>query len=155
MSDDPFSVYLEDEDATVAFGQRLGAGLRAGIIHLSGDLGAGKTTLCRGILRARGHEGAVKSPTFTLVEPYDFDDGAVFHFDLYRLVDGEELEYMGIRDYVRDDSLCIIEWPERGGDHLGTPDLEIRLTIEGRGRSLVIMPLSGSGRRVVAQLHDD
>ncbi|MCK9563674.1 MAG: tRNA (adenosine(37)-N6)-threonylcarbamoyltransferase complex ATPase subunit type 1 TsaE [Bacteroidales bacterium] len=155
MIDEPFTVYLEDENAMVAFGQRLGAGLRTGIIHLSGDLGAGKTTLCRGILRARGHAGAVKSPTFTLVEPYDFDDGAVFHFDLYRLVDGEELEYMGIRDYVRDDSLCIIEWPEKGGDHLGTPDLDIRLSIEGRGRGLVMIPLSDSGRRVVAQLHGD
>ena len=155
MSDELFTVYLEDEAAMVAFGQRLGDGLRAGVVHLSGDLGAGKTTLCRGILRARGHGGAVKSPTFTLVEPYDFEDGSVFHFDLYRLVDGEELEYMGIRDYFRDDSLCIIEWPEKGGDYLSEPDLDIHLSIEGQGRGLVIIPLSDSGRRLVRQLHGD
>lgn len=155
MIDEPFTVYLENEDAMVAFGQRVGTLMRTGIIHLSGDLGAGKTTLCRGILRARGHEGAVKSPTFTLVEPYDVEGGAVFHFDLYRLMDGEELEYMGIRDYVRDDSLCIIEWPEKGGGYLGKPDLEMRLSIEGPGRGLVIIPHSESGKQVVAQLHVD
>ncbi len=139
----------------VAFGQRLGGDFRSGIIHLSGDLGTGKTTLCRGLLRARGHQGAVKSPTFTLVEPYEFADGAVYHFDLYRLADGEELEYMGMRDYFREDSLCIVEWPEKGGDYLAEPDLDIHLSVEGRGRGLVIIPLSDAGKRVVAQLHGD
>jgi tRNA threonylcarbamoyladenosine biosynthesis protein TsaE len=144
--------HLDGEEAMVAFGQRLGALLPAGIVYLSGDLGAGKTTLSRGILRARGHQGAVKSPTFTLVEPYELAAGPVYHFDLYRLADGEELEYLGIRDYFRDDALCLVEWPEKGGDYLPDPDLDIHLAVEGRGRRLVIMPASDAGRRVLAGL---
>ena len=152
LSGEPFTVYLEGEEAMVAFGRRLGERIRVGVVHLQGDLGAGKTTLSRGILRARGHGGAVKSPTFTLVEPYEFDDGSVYHFDLYRLVDGEELEYMGIRDFFRDDSLCLVEWPERGGDQLPPPDLDIRLSVEGKGRGVVIMALSDHGQQVLAGL---
>ncbi len=155
MSSQVFTIYLEGEEAMVAFGRRLGGLLTAGVIYLHGDLGAGKTTLARGILRARGYAGAVKSPTFTLVEPYEFDQGAVYHFDLYRLVDGEELEYMGIRDFFRSDSLCLVEWPERGGDYLPPPDLDIQLSVEGKGRGVVIMALSHQGQRALVELHGD
>ena len=108
------TTHLLGEEAMVAFGQRLGAVMNDGVIFLEGDLGTGKTTLCRGILRSRGHQGAVKSPTFTLVEPYDFDSGPVFHFDLYRLEETDELEGIGFEEYLDTSSICVIEWPGLG-----------------------------------------
>jgi len=123
-----FNQHLPDEIATERFGRRLGQLLAGrGMVFLEGELGAGKTTLSRGILRGMGHKGAVKSPTFTLVEPYDLGDKMVYHFDLYRLQDPQELEYLGIDDYLEGNQLCLVEWPDKGAGHLPPHDLRIEL----------------------------
>jgi tRNA threonylcarbamoyladenosine biosynthesis protein TsaE len=120
--------WLADEAATVLAGEQLVAQLSAGMtVFLEGTLGAGKTTITRGILQGFGHSGAVKSPTYTLVEPYEQLSPIVYHFDLYRLGNPEELEYMGIRDYFSPQSLCIVEWAERGEGVLPEPDVVVSL----------------------------
>ena len=128
------------EAAMVAMGERIGAWLgqqsSALCVLLQGDLGAGKTTLSRGILRALGHGGAVKSPTYTLVEVYDLAQRNLFHFDLYRLGDAEELEYMGFRDYFAGHNICLIEWPERAGPLLPPPDLLLQIDVQECERQL-------------------
>ena len=131
---------IDNETDMVALGETLGRALvaqtHAATLFLTGDLGAGKTTLTRGILRAFGHTGAVKSPTYTLVEPYEFSGRAVYHFDLYRLGDPEELEYMGIRDYFSQGSICVIEWPARGAGVLPKADWQIAVSVLGTGRKI-------------------
>lgn len=149
------SLYMPDEAAMVAFGGRLAQvtdGL--GVIFLEGDLGAGKTTLSRGLIRGLGHNGAVKSPTFTLVEPYEIAGSGIraFHFDLYRLVDPEELEYLGIRDYFDGQALCLVEWPERGAGFLPKPDLTITISAQASGRSLILSPQGSRGETWCAVL---
>ena len=123
-----------------------------GVIHLSGGLGAGKTTLCRGILRAMGHSGAVKSPTFTLVEPYQILDSEVYHFDLYRLADPGELEYIGIDEYFGNNKLCLIEWPEKAIGYLPQHDLEITIDVLGEKRIIGVRSNSQSGEEICTQL---
>ncbi|MCH9690643.1 MAG: tRNA (adenosine(37)-N6)-threonylcarbamoyltransferase complex ATPase subunit type 1 TsaE, partial [Gammaproteobacteria bacterium] len=128
--------HLADEAATVEAGRQLGLaclanGLQRGLlVFLHGQLGAGKTTLSGGVLRAFGHRGGVKSPTYTLVEPYDFSNFQVYHFDLYRLGDAEELEYMGLRDYLHPHSLSLVEWPQRGRGALPAEDLQLWLELD-------------------------
>ena len=129
------SIYLQDTETTEQFGADLHRLLPASaIVFLRGDLGAGKTTLVRGYLRAAGYVGAVKSPTYNLVEDYTVAGQKIYHFDLYRLNDPEELEYIGISDYFAQDGLCFIEWPDKGEGFLPRPDCEISLTVQGTGR---------------------
>ena len=132
---------IKDEEAMLAAGNKLAAQLKPGmVVFLVGNLGAGKTTLVRGILRGLGHSGAVKSPTYNIVEPYSINEQSVFHFDLYRLMDVEELEYMGIRDYLTEDSICFIEWPDKGDGLLPKPDIQIEIKINGSERELLVTP---------------
>lgn len=144
---------LADESATVAAGRQLGQNLLQGtVVYLDGVLGAGKTTLCRGVLNAFGYSGAVKSPTYTLVEPYSLAGQEIFHFDLYRLADPEELEYMGIRDYFQSHSICLVEWPGRGAGILPAADLMAEVIPEGNGRRLTITAHTENGMAIVAAL---
>ena len=146
-------VELADEAAMVVFGQRIAALIRGRlVITLQGDLGAGKTTLSRGVLQGLGHEGAVKSPTYTLVEPYQLEFGSVYHFDLYRLVDAEELEYMGFADYLVDGKLCLIEWPEQGAGFLPEADIAIEISQPGEGRCVTLCANSAYGEQLIGQL---
>ena len=143
----PLSLHLPDEQATLAFGERLVASWRTGlVVYLSGDLGAGKTTLVRGVLKGLGYTGAVKSPTYTLIEPYKTQRWQVYHFDLYRLADPQELEYIGAREYFGADTLCLVEWPERGNAFLPGPDIVIRLEYRQVGRQIQLEALSDAGR---------
>lgn len=139
-------ITLLNEQETESFGAELWRVLPPKcLIFLHGDLGAGKTTLTRGVLRAAGHKGAVKSPTYTLVEEYDIANRKVFHFDLYRVQDPEELEWIGISDYIDQESLCFIEWPSLGEGFLPRPDIELSLSTElteGNGRILEIKIVS-------------
>ncbi|BBL58076.1 tRNA (adenosine(37)-N6)-threonylcarbamoyltransferase complex ATPase subunit type 1 TsaE [Methylomonas koyamae] len=122
------NITLESSEDTEALGAALWQALpEKCLLYLRGELGAGKTTLMRGLLRAAGHRGAVKSPTYTLVEEYAVADRRVFHFDLYRLKDPEELEWIGMDDYLNTDALCCIEWPEMGQGVLPPADIEIGL----------------------------
>src|SRR5690554_2544780 len=149
-------LFLEGEAETETLGNKLARLVRESgqglTVFLEGDLGMGKTTLSRGIIRGLGHKGAVKSPTYTLVEPYEDLSPPAYHFDLYRLGDPEELEYMGIRDYFNGQSLCLIEWPERGAGLLPGPDLEIHLEYQGDGRSVIVRAGSEQGALLLNEL---
>lgn len=120
------------------------------VLYLQGNLGAGKTTLVRGILTALGHTSNVKSPTYTLVESYQLGELACYHFDLYRLTDPEELEMIGFRDYLQANALCFVEWPEKGEGWLPPPDLLVRLEpLASDRRHVVCVAMSASGERVL------
>ena len=145
---------LDSEAATINLGRLLPPALdAAGVIFLSGGLGAGKTTLCRGLLRGLGYDGAVKSPTFTLVEPHELERGSVYHFDLYRLAHPDELDYLGAEDYFAAEALCLIEWPERGAGFLPTADLELTLTVTSEAsRQVRVRAQTLKGEQAMARL---
>lgn len=146
-------LHLGSEDATRGVGAALAGAIprlhalpAQGLhLHLSGALGTGKTTLVRGMLRALGVHGPVKSPTYTLVEPYRVAALAIYHFDLYRLSDAEELELLGARDYFHAAAVCVFEWPERGAGWLPGASLVLELRMAGSGRDLLVQAMDGAG----------
>lgn len=151
--------FFPDEAATMAFARELALVLEQSpnlgvVIYLNGDLGAGKTTLCRGLMRGFSYKGAVKSPTFTLVEPYELSVFNVYHFDLYRLSVPEEFEYLGIDDYFKTENICLIEWASRGGAFVPNADLEIELTYEAGGRQSFCVSGSEKGHDILKRLFD-
>ena len=150
------TITINDEAGTLALGVSLARYLGGeGSVHIFGALGAGKTTLCRGILRGYGYEGAVKSPTFTLVEPYKVSGKDVFHFDLYRLSDPNELEYIGIDEYFGAGILCLIEWPERAHGSLPQHDVEIHFDVIGKQRKIDFKANSLHGEKVCQNLKQE
>jgi len=153
------SFFLADEQATLDAGKALATAMcvpspRSVVIYLQGQLGAGKTTLSRGVLQALGHQGAVKSPTYTLVEPYELaaDDSnlkKIYHFDLYRLRDPQELELLGVQEYFDDGCLCLVEWPERGQGFLPEADVVVELGAQAAGRQLVLRSATATGEAIL------
>lgn len=141
-------------DDMAALGRRIALSCVHGawIIYLQGELGTGKTTLVRGFLRGLGFQGRVKSPTYTLVEPYDIDGRPVFHFDLYRVTDGEELEQFGIRDYFAEGAICLVEWPDRAPQTLPVPDLWLILDYAASCHTVTFKACSEQGRKALAAL---
>lgn len=149
-------ILLEDEQKMQVFGEKIAQVIgqinAPLLILLNGDLGAGKTTLSRGILNGLGHRGSVKSPTYTLVEPYDLAIGKVFHFDLYRLVDPEELYDIGFNDYLSESQLCMIEWPDKGGSLLPKADISLQINTNGTGRQVILTAQTSLGSQCVNEL---
>lgn len=148
------SVFMDSEASLESFAAKMAKSSKLDlVIFLHGNLGAGKTTFARGFLRGCGYQGLVKSPTYTLVEPYLVgDEKYVYHFDLYRLADGEELEFAGVRDYFDDQSVSLIEWPEKAEGYLPEPDIVCRLEYHGQGRQISVVANSVRGNEVVLRL---
>lgn len=149
-------VRLADAAATEALGRALAGPLPAAcrdgpiVVHLEGPLGAGKTTLARGLLSGLGHVGRVRSPTFTMLEPYELPTCNVIHLDLYRLADPGELDYLGLVDMLAPGAAILVEWPARGGDRLPRPDLRISLDYDADARQVTCAPLTPAGRTLLA-----
>jgi tRNA threonylcarbamoyladenosine biosynthesis protein TsaE len=148
-----FEAKLVDAKQTVDFGRQLSAACDVPTcIYLHGNLGAGKTTLARGFIQGLGHKGKVKSPTYTLVEPYELATCTVYHFDLYRLSSPEELEFMGIGDYFTNNSHCLVEWPEHGKGVLLCADIDLTLSYQGEMRLVKLCANNDTGCMVLSKL---
>jgi tRNA threonylcarbamoyladenosine biosynthesis protein TsaE len=149
----PLDLKLPDAAATLRLGEALAAGVAPGrVLFISGDLGAGKTTLVRGLLRGLGYAGRAKSPTYALVEPYTFSSIDLYHFDFYRFKDRSEWLNSGFREYFNPDSVCVVEWPEKAGDLLSPPDLQIRLEFDGEARRAQLDARSKAGEAWLSSL---
>lgn len=151
-----FEIDLVDEVAMLAFGERFAKlSEHPLVVFLHGQLGAGKTTLVRGILRGLGFTGHVKSPTYTLVETYDVERGSVFHFDFYRLHDPDELELMGIQDYFAPNAMCLIEWPDMGRGYLPLPDIDCYIELQTTGRHVKCVSNTPHGHDILQRLQNE
>ena len=143
---------LKNETETKAIGEKVASCLKGSeIIYLKGDLGTGKTTLVRGALNKLGFTGSVKSPTYTIVEPYTIDNYIIYHFDLYRLNDPEEIESLGIRDYCDGQSICFFEWPEKGGNLLPNADVLLILSYHKEGRKAELIGQTEAGNKILRE----
>lgn len=144
---------MPDADATARLGAALAAGIAPGrVLHLSGELGTGKTTLVRGLLRALGVSDRIKSPTYAWVEAYSISRLDLYHFDFYRFTDRNAWLSSGLREYFRPDAVCIVEWPERAGELLPLPDLALRLSYDGTARRAELRSHSAAGDGWLASL---
>lgn len=153
MTKPTYTIALANEDETLDFAGALAAATPNGaVIFLHGSLGAGKTTLVRGFLHSLGYTGKVKSPTYTLVEPYEIGDRQIFHFDLYRLIDPNELKQIGIEEYFSGSSICIIEWPDKGYPLLPVPDIACYIEFKGSGREMKIEAHTPQGNAILTAL---
>lgn len=153
LYDKIINIDLLNEEASEAFALRLANCLTApSILAFSGEIGTGKTTIIRAMLKNQGIKSAIKSPTFSLVESYSCADFMIHHFDLYRLNSEEELEYLGFRDYFSEHTICCIEWAEHAGKALPNVDIRFKLTIKGAGRAMQIEALSAAGEKMIACL---
>jgi len=140
---------ISSEQEMLEFGRNLAKNISSGVvIYLQGPLGAGKTTLTRAIIQGLGHEGNVKSPTYTLVEPYEINHKIVYHFDFYRVVDPQELSMIGIRDYFTENSICIIEWPERAQGMIPPADVVIEIEMCEQGRQVKLIAHTDKGKQL-------
>lgn len=147
--------HLRDDDATAELGARLAASLTRGMrIYLRGELGTGKTTLIRGLLRALGVQTGVRSPSYTLVELYVISRLNLYHFDFYRFLDSSEFDNAGFADYFSGDAVCLVEWPDKAGPTLPLPDLEIELTYAGSGRDIRVHANSKAGEQCLDTLRE-
>jgi len=147
------SLFLANESAQEELAAQIAQFTPAGtVIYLQGDLGAGKTTFVRGFLHGLGYKGVVKSPTYTLVEPYNINNKSIYHFDLYRLADPDELEYAGGRDYFDDESICLVEWPEKAEGFLPQADIQCKLSYENEGRRAELIAHTRTGESVLSSL---
>lgn len=150
------ALYIADDGAMRALGARLAEACPPrSVIYLEGNLGAGKSTLARGFLHALGHQGAVRSPTYTLVEPYALATRQVYHMDLYRLADAEELEYLGLRDWLASDAVILAEWPDHGEGVLPPADLRVVIEYAGKGRNVQLHVSNDAMFQTVAQWADE
>ena len=149
--------FLADEDEQTALAASVASELKGSfLVLLKGDLGAGKTTFARGFIHASGFDGVVKSPTYTLVEPYPISQGRMcYHFDLYRLADPEELEFTGAREYFNESDVCLVEWPEKGEGYIPAPDWICEFSHQDNGRRLTISACSEKGKDLMLQVFSD
>lgn len=156
MPNPELTIFLPNEAATQDYAQQFARAINDQVVvFLQGPLGAGKTTFCRGILRCLGYVGSVRSPTYTLVESYDCDQFSVFHFDLYRIHDPSELEFIGIRDYLAENAIFLVEWPELGIGWLPEPDITCYFMLEAEGRKLKIVANSLTGEKILKKMQSE